>query len=577
MMKKWIITTLILSIFLCVSASASTWYVRPKTGEYGAENGEAYATAWDGLGAIVWGGGGVVAGDTLYVAGTFNRTDEGLVNMIVPTVDGSSGNRITVRGDYGGDPGNIISAKKKTSGSFTDNADGSFWVAFPFQTLAVVEGDPTGTSYILEPVADQAACAATNASFWYDDPGNILWVNPTGSILDVWANWTTAIDNDGRDYMTYLNLNMYCGNQPIQVDKDGDASAATNVTIDGCLMKYIFYIGIESELQADDLTIKNCNFSEFKAGIYIQTGTDGPENLTITDNTLDGGILSTKNYWTGSDAGAMQLQPGDNGIIEHNTITNTAQNGIVIWIGATRDCLNLSIKYNWIEGIFDDDAEVNIGIVVGGLNGVDYGNHYAGMVIAYNVIINCNGDGNGDDFAGSAFNIKVGDPDLDADRINVFNNVAYDCDVSFYYRRCPDDNGMGFVQKNNISLSPKTGGHHVFIENMTGTNCDIDNNCYYPDTAGIDNLFVWDGALQADFAGWQTASSKDGNAVLDDPLFVDAGGDDYHLLIGSPCINNGVNVGLTEDYDGYSVSDPPEMGAFEYPLSPLVLIIILFQ
>jgi len=50
--------------------------------------------------------------------------------------------------------------------------------------------------------------------------------------------------------------------------------------------------------------------------------------------------------------------------------------------------------------------------------------------------------------------------------------------------------------------------------------------------------------------------------ITDDPLFV--GGGNYHLQSGSPAIGAGVDVGLTEDYDGQAVNDPPEIGAYEY-------------
>ena len=40
------------------------------------------------------------------------------------------------------------------------------------------------------------------------------------------------------------------------------------------------------------------------------------------------------------------------------------------------------------------------------------------------------------------------------------------------------------------------------------------------------------------------------------------------LQAGSPCINAGVGVGLTEDYDGNAVADPPDMGAYESAYPP---------
>jgi len=50
--------------------------------------------------------------------------------------------------------------------------------------------------------------------------------------------------------------------------------------------------------------------------------------------------------------------------------------------------------------------------------------------------------------------------------------------------------------------------------------------------------------------------------ITTDPAFVST--TDFHLQAGSPCINAGIDVGLTTDYDGQAVSDPPEIGAYEY-------------
>jgi hypothetical protein len=55
----------------------------------------------------------------------------------------------------------------------------------------------------------------------------------------------------------------------------------------------------------------------------------------------------------------------------------------------------------------------------------------------------------------------------------------------------------------------------------------------------------------------QTADNQTG-----DPVFVSA--IDFHLQAGSPCINQGLGIGLTTDYAGATVADPPEIGAYEY-------------
>jgi hypothetical protein len=47
------------------------------------------------------------------------------------------------------------------------------------------------------------------------------------------------------------------------------------------------------------------------------------------------------------------------------------------------------------------------------------------------------------------------------------------------------------------------------------------------------------------------------------PGFVNAAGHDFHLLSSSPCINAGVFVGLTQDYEGNSIEGTPDIGVYE--------------
>src|SRR5688572_1623952 len=98
---------------------AATWYCRPPvisgvdgTGKpipvpatYGSQDGTSYANAWNGLRAVVWGVGGVVAGDTLYVCGVHLHkmpSNSFLASQALVTIgaDGADGNPITIRMDY---------------------------------------------------------------------------------------------------------------------------------------------------------------------------------------------------------------------------------------------------------------------------------------------------------------------------------------------------------------------------------------------------------------------------------------------------------------------------------------------
>ena len=106
--KSLFITMLLSYLIANIPLYAATWYVRPANGEYGAEDGTSYENAWDGLKSVVWGPGGVEAGDTLYICGLHlrTRTSGSAWEIFRPGVSGSDENsRIIIRGDYPGDQG----------------------------------------------------------------------------------------------------------------------------------------------------------------------------------------------------------------------------------------------------------------------------------------------------------------------------------------------------------------------------------------------------------------------------------------------------------------------------------------
>jgi hypothetical protein len=80
----------------------------------------------------------------------------------------------------------------------------------------------------------------------------------------------------------------------------------------------------------------------------------------------------------------------------------------------------------------------------------------------------------------------------------------------------------------------------------------IQNNIYYGN--GSNSALIHDGT--------PTHYTNSGS-LTSNPLFITAGSD-FHLQAGSPAINAGVNEGLTLDYEGSTVNNPPEIGAYEY-------------
>lgn len=203
--------SLLLCLVAAVPLEATTWYVRPKAGEYGAEDGTSYETAWDGLSAIVWRQGGVTAGDTLYVCGTFNMQDDG-TNLQI-RASGTSGNPITIRGDYPGDPGVVIGGYRVTT-PWTDAGNGTWSTQRSSASIAAFEGTPGGTEYLLRATSSLAAVQSTDGSYWHDTETSTFWVNPTGtpeSPRDVYTTWHNAIYGNGQDYIVLQNLTAFCG------------------------------------------------------------------------------------------------------------------------------------------------------------------------------------------------------------------------------------------------------------------------------------------------------------------------------------------------------------------------------
>lgn len=76
-------------------------------------------------------------------------------------------------------------------------------------------------------------------------------------------------------------------------------------------------------------------------------------------------------------------------------------------------------------------------------------------------------------------------------------------------------------------------------------------------------IFEITGSVTHTLAGLQ-GESKALNCFTTDPAWVNEAGNNYHLADGSPCIGEGVDVGLTLDFDNISVDSPPDIGAFEH-------------
>jgi len=121
----------------------------------------------------------------------------------------------------------------------------------------------------------------------------------------------------------------------------------------------------------------------------------------------------------------------------------------------------------------------------------------------------------------------------------------------------------GHAIRNNI-IDGRDSRSGALLEIDSRASATVDYNGYH---AGgiVGPLFLWHGAPYSRLADWQAVSKQDAHSLLADPRFNDPAGRDYSLGAGSPCIDAGIPVGLTQDFllSPVPSGERPDMGAFE--------------
>jgi parallel beta-helix repeat protein len=185
------------------------------------------------------------------------------------------------------------------------------------------------------------------------------------------------------------------------------------------------------------------------------------------------------------------------------------------------------------------------------------------------------GDWEGNDYMASTgnqayynviYNETTGIESFNFSNISFHNNVVYNSTV----------NGIAFVSastpistnnvaRNNIVYA---GAGAVFTRYRALQNT-IDYNVYF--SAGT-TRFSWDGVF-GNFSFWKTQSQQDTHSQVTNPLWVDVAAHDFHLQAASPCIDAGLDVGLTRDHDGTLTPQQAgvDVGAFELPLTSITV------
>lgn len=231
-------------------------------------------------------------------------------------------------------------------------------------------------------------------------------------------------------------------------------------------------------------------------------------------------------------------------LIERNVTYNNHHNQIDVKPAAAGDTNIVRYNHVYLDGMSGQVAGISsysVGIYVVGLS-----DGCAPTQIHYNVVHDVYLRG-----------IQV-DGNAEASICN--NVVVNSADYDFYI-----NNGEhAAVLKNNIAYN--TGGDSNRILRVCDTpNKVIDYNCW----RWLSGVFTQVG-YYVDYYNWnryRSLTGFDAHSLAQEPRLVNVAGGDYHLEAASPCIDKGMDVGLTQDYEGVAVPRRAgvDMGAFEFP------------
>lgn len=175
--------------FLSMSSFATNWYM--DSAASAGNDGTSWGDAWETFGDVVWGGAGVVAGDTLYISGgatskTYTATAE---YMLTVGVSGTAESPVTVA------TGAKSSAPTGHDGTVIFEGSDSWWglVYANNRSYIVIDGEKSGsrnwTFQNCTTVADAAAVVIPGGT------GNKLtYVTITAVGMGVWATYADELE-----------------------------------------------------------------------------------------------------------------------------------------------------------------------------------------------------------------------------------------------------------------------------------------------------------------------------------------------------------------------------------------------
>jgi len=421
---------------------------------------------------------------------------------------------------------------------------------------------------------------ATAGTCYYNSGENLIYIHTVDSSSPIvngdtyWiGNRVWGILTNGKDYINLNNIDVYyISAAGIETCAVAYATPSSNINITGCNAYYDAGDGILGI--GANIAFTNCKvyYSTFKGFIALDVGGAlSSSNISFTNCEY-----ATNNIWGegvfSATPTAFYIEGADGTSITSCTISGNCYRGIMVGRIGTNYSDSFTLNGLKVTGsidfyIVDDDMGAS-NVTISGINNTaspytvnhNYALHFintVGLTIKNNNIV-CGGTSYTAIFhsvpATIEYNILTAPfvviwPQSGADGTTIYNNTITTGTYGVYAGA-----GISTTIKNNIFYNCVT------MFNLS-TNPTSDYNCGYGYTR-------WSN-LGATLALWRIASGQDANSFNSDPLFVS--GSDYHLQVNlsatkSPCIDAGIDVGLTSDYEGNPVYKgvAPDIGVYEW-------------
>jgi len=411
-MRRILSLAIILTVFISFSTADAVvkyWYVRPATGEYGAEDGTSYATAWDGLASIVW--ASVDPGDYVFldpdngISSTAGFNNE----YTAMTVGGSAGNITTITAYDTSNPPTLNRLQSiPNTGWAGPDGDGCYTLTVSQPYAFFEDSIALGYGYTTD-----STLWGANQNWAYS--GGVLYYKPTSGtpgshILTGYGHSAINISTD-VDYVTFSHLNFE--KMMFALKFPGTTAQLDEITVEDCNfnnVKTAFYVIPDNTNAVNDIIVQRCNFNYVSLGAVTAPAGYGPEQITgvlIDSNTFTyGGIVNSSSskewyyatcrYYSGAyqctNAGYMDHEQisvanSKDVVISNNYISGRTR-GIVTNVQSNMYGTNIRINNNKLvdvtyTGIFTTSATAEVGV-----------DHYKDIFINNNLFVNCgNGEG----------------------------------------------------------------------------------------------------------------------------------------------------------------------------------------